>query len=272
MDFYDQKLVSKALEQTYAFINLRLKKHTLYLTLDRAEKKNAIHPHMLYELAFAMQFANQSKEVRAIVIDAKGDVFCSGADMKAFMGMVGEFESSVPQTAKEILIGELFNKVHKPVITKVEGHVFGGGFFFLAGANYVIAAPDVRLGLPEVKRGLFPFQVMASLLEIMPKRVVVDWCIRGCDMSVEDAKTNGLITHVESYFDMNTVVDDLLTEIKANSPTAIKYGLEALDTIHQQASTHEYLMKMLQKTIGSKDGQEGMLAFRQKREPVWKGE
>ncbi|MDH7447451.1 enoyl-CoA hydratase-related protein [Aquimarina sp. 2201CG14-23] len=272
MDFFDTALIKDALNQKYAFVKLKVEDHVMTLTLDRTEKKNAIHPQMVQEIAFAMQFAKQTNTIRAIVIDAAGDVFCAGADLKAFMGIVGEFESSIPLAKEEVLIGELFNKVHKPIITKVEGKVLAGGFFFLAGANYVVCNEGITLGLPEVKRGLFPFQVMAALLEIMPKRAVVDWCIRGYDLDVKDAKNFGLITHITTPDTMKKTVEDILSDIKINSPTAIRLGLEALDTINEQASTHKYLMEMLQKTVSSKDGQEGLLAFRQKRQPVWTGE
>ncbi|MEW7289239.1 enoyl-CoA hydratase-related protein [Aquimarina sp. 2304DJ70-9] len=272
MNFFDDILIKDALSQKFAFIKVRVEDHVMHLTLNRAEKKNAIHPHMVQEIAFAMQFAKQTSDIRAIVIDAAGDVFCAGADLKAFMGMVGEFESSIPVAKGEVLLAELFNKVHKPIITKVEGNVFAGGFFFLAGANYVVCTEGVKLGLPEVKRGLFPFQVMAALLEIMPKRIVVDWCIRGYDLDVKDAKNYGLVTHTTTQETTDKTIASLLGEIKANSPTAIRLGLEALDTINEQSSKHQYLMEMLQKTVGSKDGQEGLLAFRQKRQPVWTGE
>ncbi len=272
MDFFDNTLIKNALDQQFAFIKLKVEDHVMTLTLDRAEKKNAIHPHMVNEIAFAMQFAKQTSDIRVVVIDAQGDVFCAGADLKAFMGMLGEFDSSIPKAKTEVLIGELFNKVHKPVIAKVAGKVMAGGFLFLAGANYVVCNEGVTLGLPEVKRGLFPFQVMAALLEIMPKRVVVDWCIRGYNLDVDDAKKYGLVTHIVQPETMHTTVDKLLDDIKANSPTAIKLGLEALDTINEQASRHQYLMEMLQKTVGSKDGQEGLLAFREKRTPIWTGE
>lgn len=272
MEIFDSTLVKDALGQKFAFIRLKVEDHVMTLTLDRPEKKNAIHPHMVQEMAFAMQFAKQTNDIWAIVIDASGDMFCAGADLKAFMGMVGEFDSSIPQSKEEILIGELFNKVHKPIITKVEGNVLAGGFFFLAGANYVVCTEDVVLGLPEVKRGLFPFQVMAALIEVMPKRIVVDWCIRGYNMPVAEAKKHGLVTYIVTAETIKKTVDELLHGIKGNSPTAIRLGLEALDTINQQASKHQYLMQMLQKTVSSKDGQEGLMAFREKRKPVWTGE
>jgi len=272
MDFFDEALVKNGTNQTFAFIKIKVKDYVLYLTLDRAEKKNAIHPHMVQEIAFAMQFAKQTNGIRAIVIDATGDIFCAGADLKAFMGMVGEFDSSIPKAKGEVLLAELFNKVHKPVITKVEGNVLAGGFFFLAGATYVVCNEGVSLGLPEVKRGLFPFQVMAALLEVMPKRIVVDWCIRGYEMKVEQAKQYGLVTSIATPSTIDTTINNLLSDLKENSPTAIRMGLEALDTMNEQESKHQYLMEMLQKTVGSKDGQEGLLAFRQKRKPSWTGE
>jgi len=272
MKYFEIETVNKALDQQYAFINIQQKEHTLYLTLNRPEKKNAIHPHMVQEIAFAFQFTHQNKTIRNMVIDAAGDVFCAGADLKAFMGMVGEFNSSIPKSEQEILIGELFNEVHKPIIIKVEGNVYAGGFFFMAGANYVVCNDEVVLGLPEVKRGLFPFQVMAALLEIMPKRKVVDWCIRGYNLPVSEAKNFGLVTHLTQKNNIDETIEQLIKELNENSPTAIRLGLEALHEINPSKKQHQYLMKMLKKAVGSKDGQEGLIAFKEKRKAVWLGE
>jgi len=272
MQFFHTELIHNALAQTFAFIKLRMEGHKLVLTLDRPEKKNALHPHMVNEIAFALQFARENKEVWVVQIEAAGNVFCAGADLKAFMGMLGEFESSIPNPQGEILIGELFNKVHKPIITKVEGNVYAGGFFFLAGATYVLCNEGVKLGLPEVKRGLFPYQVMAALLRVIPRRKAIDWCIRGYDLPVETALEWGLITHITRPDSIAGEIEKLVTELSANSPTAIRMGLEALDHITPQASDHTYLMAMLQKSVATKDGQEGLKAFREKRPPLWTGE
>ena len=135
-----------------------------------------------------------------------------------------------------------------------------------------MANENVKLGLPEVKRGLYPFQVMEALLQVMPKRKVVDWCIRGYNLPVQDALDFGLVTHLSTAENINSIVDRLIAELSENSPYAIRLGLEALDTIQNSASKHKYLMEMLQKTVASKDGQEGLKAFREKRKPVWTGE
>lgn len=271
MNYFEQNVIDAWSLHTWAFLEVKEDGNTLYITLNRAEKKNAIHPHMVNELAAALQYAQQNPEVWSVVLQAKGDVFCAGADLKAFMGMVGEFESTIPKPNQEVLIGELLTEFHKPLISKVEGDVFAGGFFFLSGATYVVAKEGIKLGLPEVKRGLFPFQVMASLLRVMPERKVVDWCIRGYNLPVQYALQFGLVTHVCTAENVEETVQQLLQELHANSPSAIRFGLEAYRKITHKAGENAYLMQMLQKTAMSKDGQEGMLAFKEKRKAVWSG-
>ena len=272
MNIYSKEQVASFDTETYAFIETGVKEHVLTITLDRAAKKNALHPQMVNEIAFAMQYAHLEKDVWIIVLQAKGNVFCAGADLKAMAGIIEENNSTIPSPSAPILIGELFNKVHKPTIAKVTGDVYAGGFFFLAGCNIVVAQDNVKFGLPEVKRGLYPFQVMAALLKVMPARKVIDWCIRGYNLPVAEAERFGLVSSVASAESIDEEVATILSELKANSPSAIRYGLEAYDHIQPSAAEHQYLFDMLQKTISTKDGQEGLRAFREKRLPNWTGE
>lgn len=272
MEYYNQEQVQNALNETYAFIEIAQDNNCLYLTLNRPEKKNALHPQMVNEMAFALTYAKYEKSVWFVVLQANGDYFCSGADLKAFMGMTGEFNSSIPEPTSQVLIAELLKKVYKPIITKLHGDIMAGGLFFLAGSQYVIANKNVHLGLPEVKRGLFPFQVMASLMEVLPRRTVLDWCISGKNIDAKTAHEWGLITDLVEPNDLENKVNDLIAELAQNSPKAISLGLEAYDTIFPSTETHAYLMGMLQKAASSKDGMEGMMAFREKRKPVWRGE
>ena len=272
MNLYTAEQLADFQQHQFAFIQCEIEDHVFRLTLDRAEKKNALHPQMVNEIAYALNYAHGEKTIWMVVIQAKGNVFCAGADLKAMMGLIEENNSTIPAPEGEILIGELFNKVGKPTIAKVTGDVYAGGFFFLAGCNIVIAQDTVKFGLPEVKRGLYPFQVMAALLKVMPARKVVDWCIRGYNLPVQEAERYGLVSQVCTSGEVDQAVDQVIGELKQNSPSAIRLGLQAYDHIRPAAAEHKYLFDMLQKTIMTKDGQEGLKAFREKRKPNWVGE
>lgn len=272
MKFYDNISPAEFDAQTFAFLDLRRETNELHLLLDRAEKKNALHPQMVNEIAYALEYADADPEIRVIRIGAKGNVFCSGADLKAFMGMAGEHDSTVPAPREPVLLGVLFQATATPIVAEVAGDVYAGGFFFLAGAHVVLAQSNIKLGLPEVKRGLFPFQVMESLLSVMPARKVIDWCIRGYTLPVEEALRYGLVTEVLSPEELGTRTREIIEELKRNSPTAIRNGLRAFAHVRDSGAHHPYLMDMLVKTMSSADGQEGLRAFREKRPPVWTGE
>jgi enoyl-CoA hydratase/carnithine racemase len=261
-------------DKTFAFLQVVEKDNVLTLTLNRPDKKNALHPVMANEIAFALAYASKSKSVWAVVIKANGDVFCAGADLKAFMGGGEETISTVPKASGEILLGEVFRTLHRPCIAQVEGNAFAGAFLLLCGCTHVVAANDVQFGLPEVKRGLFPFQVMASMLEVMPARKVMDWCMRGSSLSAAEASELGLVTHISPREEVESTVQKLLSEILSNSPSAIRMGLEAYAHLRSEASkkNHHYLIGMLMKTVQTKDAQEGILAFKEKRQPKWTGE
>ena len=271
---YTEEQTKNIDEQTFAFLEVERDDHVLNVTLNRPKKKNALHPTMVNELAYAMSHARYEPEIWAVVIRANGDVFCAGADLNAFSGDSKDHESSIPDPEKEVLIGELFNKLYKPCIALVEENVYAGGMLILAGCTHVIASIEATFSLPEVKRGLFPFQVMAALSEIIPSRKVIDWCIRGYDLEAEQALIWGIITHMTIAGKTEAELELLLEDILANSPTAIRKGLEAFDYIRQQNTVeqHQYLQNMLMETLQTKDAQEGIAAFREKREPKWTGQ
>ena len=272
MNLYTKEQTSTIHSQTFAFLIVEENDHVLTITLDREKRRNALHPQMVNEIAFAMNYAHHEKSIWVVVIQAKGRIFCAGGDLKAMAGIIEPNNSTIPKPNGALLIGEIFNKAYKPTIAKITGDVYAGGFFFLAGCNIVIAQDNVKFGLPEVKRGLYPFQVMEALLRVMPARKVVDWCIRGYNLPVKEAEKYGLVSSVTTADKINEEVEKVVNELKQNSPTAISNGLQAFDVTQSATANHKYLSEMLMKTIKSADGQEGLKAFREKRQPNWSGE
>ena len=272
MNFYNKEDVENIESYKFDFIELDENDHVFTITLNRPEKKNALHPQMMNEIAFAMHYAHFNNSIWAVVFKANGDVFCAGGDLKAMMGDIAPHQSTVPIPEKEVLMGDLFNSINKPTISVVEKNVYAGGFLILAGCLYVIANENLRFSLPEVKRGLFPMQVMASLIQVMPPRQVLDWCVRGYSISAMQARERGLVTHLSNQDDIENDLSNLVREIFENSPTAIRLGLEAFSHITVKPNQHQYLLDMLNETIKSNDAKEGFKAFKEKRKPNWTGE
>lgn len=259
--------------QTFAHLLIEEKNNLLTITLNRPEKKNALSPVLFNELAYALSYAKSERSVWAVVIAAKGDVFCAGADLKAFSGATEETTSTVPMANGEVVLGNIFNTLHKPCIAKVHAPVYAGGFLIICGCTHVVATGNATFSLPEVKRGLFPFQVMQSMLQIMPARAVLDFCIRAKTASAEEAERLGLVSKTVPTDMLDTEVQALVDEIFQYSPSAIRLGLEAFDNLKNQspAGAHSYLKQMLGECIQTEDAAEGMSAFIEKRKPVWKG-
>ena len=246
--------------------------HVLTITLNRPEKKNALNPPMLAEIAFVLAYAHFTADVWLVVLTANGDVFCAGMDLKSLSE--GDAEPlSVTEPAGPVRLGELMAKLHKPCIARVQGPVYAGGFLLIGGSTYVVAAEAATFTLPEVKRGLFPFQVLALLLDIMPYRQAIDLCLRAKTLTATDALSIGLVTDVVAIDELDKSISTLTDELKQMSPTAIQFGLRAAQQLknlpfeERQAFLHDQFQQIQQ----TPDAKEGMAAFLEKRQPRWGG-
>jgi enoyl-CoA hydratase/carnithine racemase len=271
--YYQPEQVSLLPQHTFAQIKVEVQTNTLVVTLARPKAKNAMSPTMIREYAYAFAYAHHTPEIWAIVIRAEGDVWCAGMDLKAMKGQEEPTNSTIPLPTGEIVIAELLRKVHKPIIAEVQAPVYAGGLLLVGSAHYVVATEEAKLGLPEVKRGLYPFQVMAMLLQNLPTRQVLDWCMRGRTITAQEAHKWGLITHLVGKTEVEATTQTLLAELFENSPTAIRMGLQAFDEMRHIADEERqaFLKKIFEQTAQTQDAQEGMQAFIEKRKPVWKG-
>ncbi len=272
---YTKEQIADFKSQHFAFLEIEEQDNTLSITLNRPEKRNAFHQPYLNEVAYALAYAHYTNSVWAVVFKANGPVFCAGADLKAFAGMDVDSEgSTIPIPNDIIIIGNEFKNLHKPCIAQVHGDVYAGGFLLMGGCTHVVAAENVKFGLPEVKRGIWPMQVMASLIPVMNARQMLDMCMRAKVLSAQKALELGIATQVVSSDNLEEAVRNLVNEIKEQSPSAIRLGLKAYQELASvnKDEEHKYLHKMLMQVLQSKDAKEGLLAFREKRKPVWTGE
>lgn len=269
MNYYREGQLEKFHNENFFFIEIDEINEVFEITLNRTAKKNAIHPQMLNELAFALQYAQNNKRVRVLVLRAKGDVFCSGSDLSAMQGKVDQHESSIGEPMKEVLLVNLWTSFSKPSLAIVEGNVFAGGYLFLACCTYVIAEKSLKFSLPETRRGIFPMQVMGVLMRVIAPRVLLDWCIRGYEINAQKAEDWGLISKAVNKNEIETAAKKWINQVRANSPGAISLGMEAYSNIVDDEKNQKYLKSMLDKVLRTKDAREGLKAFKEKRSPKW---
>ncbi len=252
---------------TYNFIKTNLENHVFTLTLARPEKRNAFTPTMVNEIDHALEAANRDTDVRAVVIRAEGPVFCAGMDLKAFTDPTADRLNPGIQN-RDVSLGEVMARLNKPSVALVEGNVLAGGFLLVAECTYVLARADAEFSLPEVKIGLFPFQVMASLLKVMPPKKVLQRCLDPRPFSAREAMEYGVVDGLLE----GEAAESLIRRLTENAPLAVTAGFKALKELAEVPvkDRYQYLAGVLNSLRDSEDAREGIRALFEKRDPQWK--
>jgi len=245
---------------------LDIANNIMTITLNRPEKKNALNNVMMNELNYSLAYAKQERSIRVVVIAAEGDVFCAGADLTR-----AESESNVPKIEGVDDISLSLRHLYKPVICKIQGPVLAGALLIITNATHAIAVKDAKFSAPEIHRGLWPFMVMAGLFRVMPKRVGLDFIMRGQPIDSKKAENWGLINKSVDKKDLDKNVNALAEELANLAPETMQFGLEAYEKQDSKSFDEAlpYLQKQIAKCFEGKDAKEGIAAFLEKRKPKW---
>ena len=241
----------------------------LRLTIQRESRRNAISPAVINALAAALTRANSDRSLRAIVLTGAGDkAFCAGADLQS--GQSFQFDYAEPTQGFANLL-RLSRQMTVPMVARVNGACMAGGMGLLAMCDLAVAAPHAQFGLPEVKVGVFPAQVLSVLNGLIGARALTELCITGEPIGAEEALRLGLINRVSE--DLDAGVSALLNRFLDKSPAAIRRGLYLMKRMG--AMSFEESMAFTESQIGlialTEDAAEGQAAFREKRPPRWSG-
>lgn len=251
---------------------LQKKGAALWITINRPDKRNAMNAGVIAGIADGYRRAHDDAEVRVIVLTGAGDkAFCAGADL-ANAGSAFAQDFSRPNGDLADLM-RLSQNATKPAIARVNGACMAGGMGLLCMTDMAVAADNAIFGLPEVKVGVFPMQVLALLQSIAPRRLVQEWCITGEPFDARTALDAGLLNHVVASAELDAKVDWLIGRIADKSPTAIRRGKYAMRAIASMSFDESiaYLETQIAVLSMTEDAKEGLTAFAEKRKPVWPG-
>lgn len=259
----------------YQTITTEVENKIARVTLSREERRNALSGVMIAELLDIFKKYDDDPEVLAIVLTGAGDkVFCAGADLGESVSAPVSFLDRHEEHRKFAELFKIIKSLKKPLIGRINGHAFGGGFGLASACDIVIASEDVQFGTPEINVGLFPYTIMATLLRFTsaPKRLL-EMMLTGERISAREAQQLGLVNYVVPREQLDAKVNEIREKLIKKSPAVLRIGRRAFYTMRdmEYEKALEYLVSMLTINMMAEDMVEGIAAFMEKREPVWKG-
>jgi enoyl-CoA hydratase/carnithine racemase len=263
--------------RNYQRIHVERAGHREKITLAYAKRRNAIGPQMTNELLHALEDARQDDAVRVIVITGEGNVFSAGGDF-AQMPLGGDSlrpsppgEPSLPVKGDYADLLLTLLRYDKPIIARVNGHALGGGLGVVTACTFSVALKSAQLGTPEITVGLFPMMFMSLLARIVPRRRLMEMMLLGHKMEAEEAARIGLVTQVVDPGELDEAIREIELQLVQKSAFILRLGLRAFAA--QEDVALERALPMLRehfaRCLASDDAREGLMAFLEKREPVW---
>jgi methylglutaconyl-CoA hydratase len=234
----------------------------LRITLARPERRNAFDAALIAELADA--FADVG-DARAVVLGGDGPSFCAGADVDWQRSSIDlTFEENVEDAMRLYRMLEAVDSCPAPVVAGVQGHALGGGSGLVACADIAVAAEDAVFGFSEVRLGIIPAVISPFVLRRIGSGAARRYFLTGERFGAEVALRIGLVHEVTP--DLDDAVVGIVAALVAGGPEAVRAAKrlarerpESLDTARIAAERRT-----------SPEGQEGLRAFLEKRDPSWK--
>lgn len=234
------------------------------ISINRAEKRNALSALMCREMIEAFAQAEADPGVGAVMIRGNGTAFCAGMDLDEALKAD---QDELAQLHERLFTA--IQRARKPIVCAVPGIAYAAGMGLAANAHIVIASPEARFALTEIRIGLWPVIVFRAVARAIGERRATELSLTGRTISADEAWHFGLVTEIAS--DPKTKAFDLAKKLAEFSPIATAAGLEYVERI--RGLTWEEAAPIGNKTraelMQTDDFEEGARAFLEKRPPRW---
>jgi enoyl-CoA hydratase len=240
------------------------------ITLNRPEQLNALNDQLMNELGAALLQCDADPAIGAIIITGSDKAFAAGADIKAMAQL--DFETAYAQNFIT-RNWDTIATIRKPVIAAVAGFALGGGCELAMACDTIIAADNAQFGQPEIKLGVIPGAGGTQrLTRAIGKAKAMDMVLTGRMMDAAEAERAGLVARIVPLAELNEQALKMATTIAKNSRIATLMAKETVNAAFEQnlAAGLQFERRAFHSLFGTHDQREGMAAFIEKRQAVFK--
>lgn len=242
------------------------------ITLNRPDRLNAIVPRMMYEMAEALEDAQNDDEVRVVVITGAGRGFCAGADVKE---MASETSGERVEELRSVhRMALTLRRCDKPIIAAVNGAAVGAGCDIAMQCDIRIASENARFGEVYVRLGLAPGNGGTYLLpQLVGLEKACELLFTGDIIDAREAERIGLVSRMVPAGELEAATRALATKIAQQPPLAVRAIKRAIRRSLELdfEGTLDYMSNVLPLLRLTEDHREGVRAFAEKRQPQFKG-
>jgi enoyl-CoA hydratase/carnithine racemase len=244
--------------------------HIGVITLNRPEQLNTFTTALARELSEALADMDRDETIRVVILKGNGRVFCAGIDVSVMpMKSILEYRPWIQDMEKMSLT---IAHMVKPVIVAAHGVAAANGAGLVAAADLAIIAEGTRIGATAINVGLFCMGPAVPLSRSLGRKRALEMLLTGDFIDAEKAERIGLVNKVVPSDKLMDEAMNLATKLASKSPIALQMGKKAFYTMSDMVfeKALEYSNEMFVELCTTEDAIEGIQAFQEKRDPVWK--
>jgi methylglutaconyl-CoA hydratase len=259
----------------YRYLQVERTGSVEYLTLNRPDVRNAFNEELIGELTeWAVSVTERfgPDRPRVVVLAGAGKVFCAGADV-AWMAKTVQFteEENLLDAAAAAGLFAAIDALPVPVIGRVHGAALGGGAGLTAVCDIVVADQDAIFGFTEVKLGILPAVISPFVISKIGRSAARELFLTGARFSAMRAREIGLVHSVVPSAELDSTVARYVEEILTGAPEAIAEAKALIKKVSETSADEAmpHTARAIASRRASREGQEGLRAFLEKRTPSW---